>query len=188
MQVSDWFGILLPVGAGCFMILAALNAGELFDAFVQMFGTMWSGLKSGLRMLTGRPRRKKVRRTPLQIEFNTDMTWPQIRWSIARLEHEMLPWDQHTHDADDCVHPDCNPRFLRKMTTMAWESISTVPVSPKFSSGGLVSEWRSGLDESRFTCPTCGMTSYNSHDVRKKYCGNCHEFFPSDSYRDDLPF
>ncbi len=27
-----------------------------------------------------------------------------------------------------------------------------------------------------FTCPKCGMTSYNPHDARQRYCGNCREF------------
>lgn len=26
-----------------------------------------------------------------------------------------------------------------------------------------------------FTCPRCGMTSYNPHDIRWSYCGNCKE-------------
>jgi len=25
-----------------------------------------------------------------------------------------------------------------------------------------------------FTCPKCGMTSYNPNDIREGYCGNCH--------------
>ena len=25
-----------------------------------------------------------------------------------------------------------------------------------------------------FTCPKCGMTSYNAHDIDEGYCGNCH--------------
>jgi hypothetical protein len=25
-----------------------------------------------------------------------------------------------------------------------------------------------------FTCPVCGMTSYNPNDIREGYCGNCH--------------
>ncbi len=25
-------------------------------------------------------------------------------------------------------------------------------------------------------CLDCGLTSWNSNDVREKYCGNCHEF------------
>jgi len=27
-----------------------------------------------------------------------------------------------------------------------------------------------------FTCPRCGMTSYNLNDVREGYCGNCHDW------------
>lgn len=27
-----------------------------------------------------------------------------------------------------------------------------------------------------FTCPVCGMTSYNPNDVQHSYCGNCHEW------------
>lgn len=26
------------------------------------------------------------------------------------------------------------------------------------------------------TCPRCSMTSYNFHDIRWGYCGNCKEF------------
>lgn len=25
-------------------------------------------------------------------------------------------------------------------------------------------------------CPQCGMVSYNPHDIRERYCGNCHQF------------
>ena len=28
-----------------------------------------------------------------------------------------------------------------------------------------------------FTCPTCGMVSYNTNDIKHRYCGNCHVFF-----------
>lgn len=28
-----------------------------------------------------------------------------------------------------------------------------------------------------FTCPDCGMTTYNPDDIKYGYCGNCHEFF-----------
>jgi hypothetical protein len=31
-----------------------------------------------------------------------------------------------------------------------------------------------------FTCPKCGMTSHNPHDVANNYCGNCHAFFIGD--------
>jgi hypothetical protein len=27
-----------------------------------------------------------------------------------------------------------------------------------------------------FTCPVCGCTSYNPHDIREGYCGNCHDW------------
>lgn len=27
-----------------------------------------------------------------------------------------------------------------------------------------------------FTCPLCGMASYNLNDVRHRYCGRCHVF------------
>lgn len=28
------------------------------------------------------------------------------------------------------------------------------------------------------TCPRCLRTSHNPHDVREKYCGNCHKYHP----------
>jgi len=31
-------------------------------------------------------------------------------------------------------------------------------------------------EQPSITCPDCGMTSYNPHDIRWGYCGNCHEF------------
>lgn len=31
---------------------------------------------------------------------------------------------------------------------------------------------------SHFTCPKCGRTSYNESDIKQRYCGACHEFFP----------
>lgn len=27
---------------------------------------------------------------------------------------------------------------------------------------------------SGFTCPRCGMTSHDPHDLEEGYCGNCH--------------
>lgn len=30
-------------------------------------------------------------------------------------------------------------------------------------------------DTTSFTCPNCGLTSYNPNDVENSYCGNCHE-------------
>jgi hypothetical protein len=31
-----------------------------------------------------------------------------------------------------------------------------------------------------FKCPRCARYSYNLNDVRERYCGACHEFFPLD--------
>jgi hypothetical protein len=28
----------------------------------------------------------------------------------------------------------------------------------------------------KYTCPRCGLTSYNLHDVVEKYCVYCHVF------------
>jgi hypothetical protein len=168
MQANDWLTILF--GAGVAVTGAALARGfaMYFEEVTGIFEDIFNGIKSGLYWILMPPQRKP-RRTPLQIEYNTDMTWAQVRWSIARLEHEMLPPSDHTHDAVDCVHPDCNPRFLRKMTTLAWESVS----------------------HESFTCPECFKTSYNPNDVREQYCGNCHKFWrdtPRTSNHEDLPF
>ena len=32
------------------------------------------------------------------------------------------------------------------------------------------------LPPASFTCPRCGMTSYNPNDIREGYCGNCHDW------------
>lgn len=31
-------------------------------------------------------------------------------------------------------------------------------------------------EQPSITCPQCGMTSYNPHDIRWGYCGMCHDF------------
>lgn len=31
-------------------------------------------------------------------------------------------------------------------------------------------------EDPHFTCPDCGAKSYNPHDIKNKYCGNCHVF------------
>ena len=31
------------------------------------------------------------------------------------------------------------------------------------------------------TCPACGRTSYNPHDIANQYCGNCHRFATSNT-------
>lgn len=30
-----------------------------------------------------------------------------------------------------------------------------------------------------FTCPRCGLRSYNSNDIAQRYCGACHRFLDS---------
>ena len=40
-------------------------------------------------------------------------------------------------------------------------------------------DYRAAIDsmphnEPRITCPRCGMTSYNSNDIREGWCGNCN--------------
>ncbi len=154
MQVSDWLGILLALAGAGFGAAIARGFAQYYGHVENLFEVMWNGLKDGLLFLV-KPRRKiKQRRTLQQIEFNTSMTWAQIRWDIARKEHELLPLSKHTHDVADCVHPDCNPEWLRKMATKVWNSIP----------------------HDSYTCLDCGMTSYNPNDVREEYCGNCHEF------------
>jgi len=32
------------------------------------------------------------------------------------------------------------------------------------------------MNASSITCPQCGLTSYNPHDIVNRYCGNCHAF------------
>ena len=36
-----------------------------------------------------------------------------------------------------------------------------------------------------FTCPRCGWTTFNCHDVRERNCGHCHVFVDDDE--DDEP-
>jgi hypothetical protein len=33
------------------------------------------------------------------------------------------------------------------------------------------------MRQPHFTCPHCGITSWNLSDVRHQYCGRCHTFF-----------
>lgn len=34
------------------------------------------------------------------------------------------------------------------------------------------------MSELSFTCPFCERTSFNPNDVRFRYCGACHRFYP----------
>jgi hypothetical protein len=37
--------------------------------------------------------------------------------------------------------------------------------------------WAHGMaGRPRFVCPTCGVTSYNPHDIDDGYCGRCHDW------------
>lgn len=55
------------------------------------------------------------KRTAIQKKFNTDLTWHEVRWSNARMEHELFAPDDWTHDVQDCVHPECNKTALEKL-------------------------------------------------------------------------
>lgn len=32
------------------------------------------------------------------------------------------------------------------------------------------------MSQPSITCPACGWTSWNSGDVKERYCGNCHQY------------
>jgi len=36
--------------------------------------------------------------------------------------------------------------------------------------------WHHVKPAGSYTCPRCGMTSYNPNDARESYCGNCHDW------------
>jgi hypothetical protein len=91
----------------CFVI------GWILQICYNWIELIWNGMKSGLLWLS-RPH-KIERRTPNQKRFNTKLSWPQVRWSIARMEHEMFSEESWSHDVKDCVDPACNPNFLRQM-------------------------------------------------------------------------
>ena len=42
------------------------------------------------------------------------------------------------------------------------------------------------LTPSTITCHICGLTSHNLHDVRFRYCGNCHRFHDDDVLPDNF--
>jgi hypothetical protein len=106
-----------------------------------------------------------VVRTPLQAKYDTDLNWPQIRWSIARLEHELLEPDEWTHEVIDCVHPACNPRFMRRIRE---GKMVVLPPQPRSSRGGPV-----GKVDKVYTCRECGSKTDSSNDVLDDYCARC---------------
>lgn len=156
-----------------------------------LIAPIWNGMVSGLRWLVV----PRDRLTWQQKHFNTNMKWHEVRWSIARLEHELIEKDFWCHSEDDCVHPDCNPGFLKRIMTLDGREVmmkvppapnshhkrTAVPIlpapppppPPKRSKGGPTTYDKGGLS---YTCLTCGMTSYNPNDIANQYCGNCHEY------------
>lgn len=36
--------------------------------------------------------------------------------------------------------------------------------------------WKHPVKRDKFTCPRCGMTSFNPNDIAQGYCGNCHDW------------
>ena len=38
----------------------------------------------------------------------------------------------------------------------------------------LIERWNR---QPHFTCPQCGIKSWNLNDIRERYCGRCHVFF-----------
>lgn len=107
---SDGLQAVLASAFCCGVIGAVVTYGPLaiLEDAADLFADIWDGMKDGLYLIFG----KRHRRTAVQKRFNTDMKWHQVRWSIARLEHELMPKDEWTHDVRDCVDPDCNPEFL----------------------------------------------------------------------------
>jgi hypothetical protein len=119
---------------------------------------LWEAIKSGLYWIVV----PGSRRTPLQAKYDTDLTWAQVRWSIARLEHELLAPDEWTHEDADCVHPACNPRFMRRIRE---GRMVVLPPPPRSSRGGHVSKV--------YTCRECGSKTDSSNDVLDDYCARC---------------
>jgi len=156
---------------------------------------IWNAIKSGLLWVV--TPRKIERRTLQQIEFKTDMKWYEIRWSIARLEHELYPdgGEAWTHDVEDCVDPKCNPKHLRQMrdgrmvTAPAPPRNGGMPVlksppppppPPKFSEGGVVQGYRT-----EYMCLVCGTMSDGYKCAR---CSQGSGYYSNRPQQDDLPF
>jgi hypothetical protein len=150
-----------------------------FDLIREGMSEFWAAIDRWARKMN-QPLPPK--RTPVQKKFNTDVTWPQIKWDIARKEHEMFLKQDWTHHVDDCVHPECNPDLRKRIRNGVLE---TAPTPPRSSRGGAVSAARpvyiynekKPVDQRpSYTCLDCGRTSYNPNDIANQYCGNCHEY------------
>lgn len=156
----------------------------------------WEAIKAGLLWVTKLPvRSRKEKLTSLQIEFKTTMKWHDIRWDIARLEHELMPKDKWTHDVKDCVDPTCNPEYIEHLTEL-WIGVkagsikkpAVIPVlkkppppPPKFSRGGPVKASEADSPgmmrgyRTEYMCLLCGSVSEGAS------CTRC-------AAQDDIPF
>lgn len=56
--------------------------------------------------------------------------------------------------------PNCNFSILPWMTESLCQAFNEIDRIPGRS----------------ITCPRCGKTSYNHGDIKRRYCGNCHQF------------
>ena len=63
---------------------------------------------------------------------------------------------------DDHAQP-YNAQISERMVAPALKAMGYVKVSEE-------------NDPPSFTCPDCGMTSYNPNDITNQYCGACHEW------------
>ena len=118
----------------------------------------------------------KFKRTEVQKRFDTDLTWAQTRWSIARIEHELFDREDWTHDVEDCVHPDCNKKAVQQLAH--GEHLISAGEIKRLGeqwTGVRDKRLKDHLDPS-YECPDCHSVSYNSNDIANKYCGACHRF------------
>lgn len=67
--------------------------------------------------------------------------------------------------------PDCD--VLAAVNTVEWVEQEQLPVwVPAYAA----EEYRAAHPATVFTCPDCGMTSFNRNDLDAGYCGACHAF------------
>lgn len=119
MLTEDWV-MALSISVSIAMVATLVcYVDNFWKSFSRLIQDIWFGIKGGLNFLIVRP----SSRTPIQKKFNTDLRWHEVRWSIARMEHEMFPPEAWTHSMDDCVHPVCSRKALKEM----WHQVSSQP-------------------------------------------------------------
>ena len=97
---------------------------------------------------------------------NTGMTEPQYQILRGELLHRVwLNQTKHDQYGDDKV---LCANFHARVTCYK-EALNL-----------LEEAWEGKLGS--FTCTECGMVSYHPRDREERYCGNCHKFFPKESY------